>query len=130
MINLGFSGNGLMEPEMAALLSELDPAIYVLDCLPNMTAELVTERVESFVRTLRNARPSTPIVLAEDRTYSNAPLVPEPFERNRSCRAALKSAYERLIASGVRNLHYLPGEPQLGDDGTRAKNAPRRSPPG
>ena len=117
VINLGFSGNGLMEPEMASLLSELDPAVYVLDCLPNMTAELVTERVEPFVRTLRKARPSTPIVLAEDRTYSNAPLVPEPFERNRTSRAALKSAYEHLIASGVRNLHYLPGETQLGDDG-------------
>ncbi len=117
VINLGFSGSGLMEPEMAALLSELDPAVYVLDCLPNMTAELVTERVEPFVHTLRKAHRSTPIVLAEDRTYSNAPLVPEPFERNRTCRAALRSAYERLIQSGVRNLYYLPGETQLGDDG-------------
>lgn len=29
----------------------------------------------------------------------------------------MKLAYERLIASGVGNLHYLPGETQLGDDG-------------
>ncbi len=117
VINLGFSGNGLMEPEMAALLSELDPAVYVLDCLPNMTAKLVTERVEPFVRTLRKAHPSTPIVLAEDRTYSNAFLVPGSLEHNRGNRAALKSAYDRLIASGVKNLHYLPGEAQLGEDG-------------
>ncbi len=117
VINLGFSGNGLMEPEMAALLAELDPALYVLDCLPNMTADLVTERVEPFVRTLRKAHPATPIVLAEDRTYSNAPTVPVSFERNRSSRAALKSAFDRLIASGVKNVYYLPGESQLGDDG-------------
>ena len=38
VINLGFSGNGRMEPEMAAPLAELDPAVYVLDCLPNMSA--------------------------------------------------------------------------------------------
>src|SRR5262249_47654418 len=38
VINLGFSGNGKMEPEMADLLAELDPAVYVLDCLPNLTA--------------------------------------------------------------------------------------------
>ena len=117
VINLGFSGNGLMEPELATLLAELDPAVYVLDCLPNMTADMVKERVEPFVRTLRKAHPTTPIVLAEDRTYSNAPIVPEPRERNRSCRAELKAAYERLMASGVKNLHYLPGDPQLGDDG-------------
>jgi hypothetical protein len=36
VINLGFSGNGKMEAEMADLLAELDPAVYVLDCLWNM----------------------------------------------------------------------------------------------
>src|SRR5258705_7674130 len=61
IINLGFSGNGKMEPELADLLAELDPAVYVLDCLPNMTAEEVEQRVEPFVRTLRKAHPTTPI---------------------------------------------------------------------
>ena len=117
VINLGFSGNGLMEPELAALLAELDPAVYVLDCLPNMTAKLVSERVEPFVRTLRKAHPTTPIVLAEDRTYTNAPIVPAQRERNATSRAELKAAYDRLKAAGVGNLHYLTGETQLGDDG-------------
>ncbi|UCF38722.1 MAG: SGNH/GDSL hydrolase family protein, partial [Acidobacteriota bacterium] len=31
VINLGFSGNGRMEPEVGALLAELDPAVYVID---------------------------------------------------------------------------------------------------
>jgi hypothetical protein len=31
-INLGFSGNGKMEPELAEFLAELDPSVYVLDC--------------------------------------------------------------------------------------------------
>src|SRR5262249_11874186 len=38
VINLGFSGNGKMEPEVAELLAEIDAAIYVVDCLPNCTA--------------------------------------------------------------------------------------------
>jgi lysophospholipase L1-like esterase len=117
VINLGFSGNGLMEPELAALLAEIDPAVYVLDCLPNMTAKLVSERVEPFVRTLRKAHPATPIVLAEDRTYTNAAIVPSARERNATSRAALKAACERLKAEGVGNLHYLPGDTQLGPDG-------------
>jgi lysophospholipase L1-like esterase len=117
VINLGFSGNGKMEPEIADLLAELDPAVYVLDCLPNMTASEVEQRVEPFVRTLRKAHPSTPIVLAEDRTYSNAWLVSERRERNSTSRAALKAAYDRLLAASVKDLVYLPGDPQLGDDG-------------
>jgi lysophospholipase L1-like esterase len=117
VINLGFSGNGLMEPDLATLLAELDPAVYVLDCLPNMTAKLVSERVEPFVRTLRKSHPTTPIVLAEDRTYTNAPIVPTVRNRNATSRAALKTAYEHLQAEGVGNLHYLPGDTQLGADG-------------
>lgn len=116
-INLGFSGNGKMEPEMADLLAELDPAVYVLDCLPNMNAQLVTERVEPFVRRLRKSHPDTPIVLAEDRTYANAFLLPSQHRTNTANRAALRAAYDRLIADGVTGLHYLPGEPQIGPDG-------------
>ncbi len=116
-INLGFSGNGKMEPEMADLFAELDPAVYVLDCLPNMSAAEVTERVEPFVQKLRKAHPKTPIVLVEDRSYANAFLLPGPRERNQSSREALKKAYERLRAAGVEGLHYLPGDKLLGADG-------------
>ena len=60
VINLGFSGSGKMEPEMADLLAELDPSVYVLDCLWNMTPELVSTRVEPFVKKLRQAHPTRP----------------------------------------------------------------------
>ena len=50
---------------MGELLAELDPSVYVLDCLPNMNAGMVTERVEPFVDKLRQAHPQTPIVLVE-----------------------------------------------------------------
>jgi len=117
VINLGFSGNGKMEPEMADLLAELDPALYSLDCLPNMSASEVTERVEPFVRTLRKAHPKTPIVLVEDRSYTDSFLLSSKRQRNLDSRAALRAAYDRLIAAGFQELHYLPGEDLLGDDG-------------
>ena len=117
VINLGFSGNGKMEPEMAALFAELDPAVYVLDCLPNMTAEEVTARVEPFVAKLREAHPTTPILLVEDRSYTNAFLIAAQRNRNATSRAALKKAYERLTAAGVPHLSYLDGDLLLGSDG-------------
>ncbi len=116
-INLGFSGNGKMEPEMGDLLAELDPVVYVLDCLPNMTAAEVTERVEPFVRKLRAAHPQTPIVLVEDRSYADSFLMTNKRERNVTSRAALKAAYSRLKKAGVKKLHYIEGEHLLGDDG-------------
>ena len=51
-INLGFSGNGMMEPEVARLMAELDPALYVIDCIPNV-GERIGELTVPFVRILR-----------------------------------------------------------------------------
>ena len=116
--NLGFSGEGKMEPEMADLLAELDPSVYVLDCLPNMVADQIKERVEPFVRKLRTAHPRTPIVLVEDRTMQDAFLVSGRMEYyHLKDRAELKAAYDRLQKSGVKALYYIHGEHLFGDDG-------------
>ena len=117
VLNLGFSGNGKMEPEMATLFAELDPAVYVLDCLPNMNAKEIEERVDPFVRTLRKAHPKTPILLVEDRSYANASVLAGPKKHNDDNRAALAKVYEALLKSGVTGLHYLKGDKLLGDDG-------------
>jgi hypothetical protein len=117
VINLGFSGNGKMEAEVAALLAEIDAAAYVIDCLPNCTAAEVTERTAPLVATLRHARPTTPIVLVEDRTYADAFLVAARQRHNTGARAALKAEYEKLVAAGDKNLHYLRGDTLLGADG-------------
>ena len=117
VINLGFSGNGIMEPEVAALLAELDPAVYVIDCLPNMSAKDVSERAEPLVRKLRSAHAKTPILLVEDRSYASSFLVAAQRKRNLESRAAFKKVYDSLISAGVQDLHYLPGENLLGSDG-------------
>lgn len=115
-INLGFSGNGTMDPSMGKLLGELDAAAYAIDCLPNMRGKQVAERTEPLVRQIRSARPNTPIVLVEDRTYANTPFIPAKQKRHEASRAALREAYERLKNTGVKELHYLKGETLLGSD--------------
>lgn len=119
-INLGFSGNGRMEAEVGAFLTELDPAIYCIDCLPNMGAKDVAERTEPLVRQLRAARPDTPILLVEDRTFTNARFLKERRDHHTASRAALRAAYEKLKATGVKRLGYLAGDIQLGKDGEAA----------
>lgn len=117
-INLGFSGNGKMEPEMADLLAELDAAVFVLDCLPNMVADEIKERVEPCVRKLRAAHPDTPIVLVEDRTMQDSFLISGRMEYyHLKDRAELKAAFDRLQRDGVKHLHYIEGEHLFGDDG-------------
>jgi lysophospholipase L1-like esterase len=116
IVNLGFSGNGKLEVAVGKLMAEIDAAVYVIDCLPNCSAAEVKERTIPLVRAIRTARPSTPILLVEDRTYANAHAYPARAKDQAARRAALREAFDQMTWEGVASLHYLEGPAQLGDD--------------
>ncbi len=116
VINLGFSGNGRMEPEVGVLLAEIDASVYVIDCLPNMDQKEVAENAGTLVRSLREARPETPIILVEDRTYGNAWIQISKRLRHEGSRSMLLKNFDELVSAGVKNLYYLEGKTLLGDD--------------
>ena len=116
VINLGFSGNGRMEPAVTALLTELDAAVYVIDCCPNLGPADTAKLTEPLVKQLRATRPDVPIILVEDRRYTDAWLNTSKGERNDGNHKALKAAYDNLIAAGEKKLYYIPGDDLLGDD--------------
>jgi hypothetical protein len=41
VVNLGFSGHGLMQAEIAHLLTQLSPSVYVLDCEYNSMRPMI-----------------------------------------------------------------------------------------
>jgi hypothetical protein len=120
VINLGFSGNGRMDAAVGDLLIKIDAAIYVIDCLPNMGAAAVREKCIPLVNQLRAARPATPIVLVEDRRYTNSWIQPKRDQDHSDNHAALREAYEKLKAAGVTGLFYIGGDDLLGADGEGA----------
>ena len=109
VINLGFSGAGKMELEMAKLLAEVDASIYVLDCLWNMDIKLINDRYKRFVLWLHTAKPSTPILLAEDSHYLNK----SPTKKG----VLIREIYNELLSDGIKNLYFLSNEDMLGKDG-------------
>ena len=117
VINLGFSGNGRMEPEVLKFVAELDPAVFVLDCLPNMNAQQVAERTVPGVKQLREAHLKTPILLVEDRNIQTGFLVDARHKANDANHAALRAAFEALQADQTPEVYYLEGANLLGDDG-------------
>jgi hypothetical protein len=123
VLNLGFSGNGRMDEAVGELLGRLDAACYVIDCLPNMDAALVRERCVPLVRRLRELRPTTPIVLVEDRRFTNEWITPAKRAFHDANHAALREAFLSLEAEGVGRLWYVPGDGLLGADGEAAVDA-------
>jgi hypothetical protein len=116
VVNLGFSGNGRMEPELGDLLAEIDAAAYVIDCCPNLDAAAITARTGPLVEILRKARPTTPILLVEDRRYTDSWIRPLKKAHNDANHAALRAAFDGLVAQGVTGLHSLGGDDLLAED--------------
>ncbi|MFC6997247.1 SGNH/GDSL hydrolase family protein [Rufibacter roseus] len=106
-VNLGFSGNGKMDEGMANLLTELDPALFVLDCLPNLQPEEVLPRTLAVVRMLRAAKPNTPILLVENINYAHSWANQRVSNLVQTKNKHLQQAYKELQSEGVKNLFYL-----------------------
>lgn len=116
VLNFGFSGSARMEAPLAELFAELDPSVYVIDALPNMDPQLVRERAVPFVQIIRAKRPETPIILVEDRTFTNAWVHPDKLSFHAENHKALREAYDKLTADGMRKLWYISGDTLFGDD--------------
>jgi hypothetical protein len=116
VVNLGFSGNGRMDAAVGEFLCQVDAAAYVIDCLPNMGPADVRQKCPALIKQLRAARPDTPIVLVEDRRFTNSWIRPERQKFHAENHAALRECYEALKQEGVGKLYYIPGDGLLGDD--------------
>jgi hypothetical protein len=127
VVNLGFSGNGRMDAPVGEWISRIDAAAYVIDCLPNMQPADVTARCVPLVQQLRAARPSTPIILVEDRRYTNDWITPAKAKFHDQNHAALRAAFEQLQKLGITNLSYIPGDALYGTDGEGATDASHAS---
>jgi lysophospholipase L1-like esterase len=116
-LNFGFSGNGRTEADVARVLAELDPAVFVIDTLANTSPEQLKERIEPLVKILRDAHATTPILLLGERPIANIPLAPKLDDLHQEKESILKEAFERLAAAGDKSVHYHAGADVIGVDG-------------
>jgi lysophospholipase L1-like esterase len=113
VINLGFSGNGRLEPELINLLGGIDAKVYVLDCLPNLvapqyvtTAEL-KKRIVIAIKQLQAKRPSVPILFTEHDGYMDEEINPAEKKKYQDANKALKEVLDSLAATGVKSVFLL-----------------------
>ncbi len=118
VINLGFSGNGRLEKELIALLTEIDAKLYVLDCLPNLTgitSDDLMARIEASVLQLQNKRPGVPILLTEHDGYTDELISPKRKADYNNPNITLNDAFKQLKAKGIKNI-YLLTKNEIGQD--------------
>jgi len=110
VINLGFSGNGRLEPEVIDYLDQLDPDFFILDCLPNVadrSPDEVRQKIINAVEQMRRAHPATPIILAEHAGFGNESTNELNRTRCSNVNAALGKALADLHTRRVKGLYVL-----------------------
>ncbi len=118
VINLGFSGNALLDMEIAELMAQVeDPGVFVLDYAPNAYAHLIDEKGEQFFRIIRDAHPDVPVIFVEDVIFPHTLFDNAIREEVTRKNQAQKSLFDKLTAAGEKNIYYIGAEGMIGDDG-------------
>jgi lysophospholipase L1-like esterase len=109
VVNLGFSGNGQGDLEVAKLMAEIDASLFVLDYAANCTVELLTQTLPGFVKTLRKSHPKTPIALLSIIPYWRTAWSIPALKHHEGLRDALIHFYSDQRRKGDARLHFIDG---------------------
>ena len=117
-INLGFSGNGKGEPELAHIINQIpDVACYVLDYDANVaSAEAMQQTLPEFIRILRADHPETPILVISRVPTANELYNSAAMEKRLGKAKVQRDTVTQLQSQGDTNISYLDGEKLIGDD--------------
>lgn len=118
VINLGFSGNGQLDYEIAELMAtRKDASLFVLDFIPNVNAAQLVEKTRPFYNILREANPEVPILFVETVIFPHSFYDKKTFETITEKNRLLKEEYEKIKREGDENAYYLAHDNLIGSDG-------------
>lgn len=117
-VNLGFSGNGRGEPELARLITQIErPRLYVLDYEANSNLEGLKATLEPFIGILRAHAPTLPILVIS--RFANGREVYDAQARanRQATREYQADVVRQCAARGDKQIHFLDGSNLLGPSG-------------
>ena len=116
-INLGFSGNALLDLEVAKVIAEVDASVFVLDFVPNASVEQMKERMETFYRIIRSKHPDTPVIFIEDPNFTHTLYDERIAKEVQRKNDTLKEIFNRLKKENEKNIIFISSKNMLGEDG-------------
>ena len=119
-INLGFSGSGRGEPEMAKIMAKIkNPAMFILDYDANAGVAGLQKTLSGFVDILRKAHPEVPILLVSRLPYAREfGENPEYSSVRYQFTTIHLNELNRRRQQGDNNIHFLDGSSLYGMDPT------------
>jgi hypothetical protein len=117
-LNLGFSGNGKGEPELAHILSDIpDPACLILDYEANcVSTELLQVTLPEFISIYRNKHPLTPILVISRIIYAKDKFHDQMAQDRVERKQFQLRTVEQRRELGDANVYFYDGSQLLGED--------------
>ena len=114
-INLGASGQCKLDTFFARIAAETRADAFVFDVFSNPSPQQIEERLEGFVRRIRESHPTTPLIFlqTEVRESGNFDLKKRAFEDAK--REAARKGMEKLLERD-ENIYFIDPGMDLGDD--------------
>ncbi|WP_103996244.1 SGNH/GDSL hydrolase family protein [Paenibacillus sp. UNC499MF] len=118
-INLGFSGSGKGEPEVAEVIREIgNPDLLVLDYEANTgEPENIRDTLPVFIGLYREKHPEVPILVLSCIEFAAVTFDPAVRKKLDDRRAIQRKIVEDRIANGDRFITFFDGSALLGEDG-------------
>src|SRR5690606_10930892 len=121
VINLGFSGNGRFEKEVARSFMKTTPQLVILDCTPNSSANTIRKNLPDLIEYIRSINDSVPILFIESivRDFAHFKVENEKtfgtltYIKNQN--KALNEIYMEYKKS-FKHLYYMKSDDLIGND--------------
>jgi lysophospholipase L1-like esterase len=107
VVNLGFSGNGQSDPEVAALIAELDMAAFVNDCVGNMNLELMKTRYAAFNESIRARHPRLPILFMTVIRFAKEHFNPQASRETDAKNEVVAKTFREFKRRGDKAVYFL-----------------------
>jgi lysophospholipase L1-like esterase len=115
-VNLGFSGNGQLDFEVAEAMAIIPASCFVMDCLPNVSPEQINEKYVRFLEIIREKQPQTPIVLVENILYTHMFFDQSTNSLINRKNELLSRIFKQQKKSGDKNIYYIKADKLIGSD--------------
>lgn len=116
-VNLGFSGNGLGEPEVADTMAGIPACCYVVDYSQNCpTVEQMRETYAPFLATLRERNSETPMLCVTPIRSAGEAWDAKHHGSLEGKRQVVRDAVAARIAAGDNRIQVVEGPDLLGPD--------------
>lgn len=116
IVNLGFSGNGQLDLEIAEVMATISASCFVIDCLPNVSVNQMNEKYVRFLEIIREKHPDTPIILVENILYPHMYFDQKVFALINEKNDTLNRIFREQKGKGDKNIWLVKADDLIGNN--------------